>query len=765
MKFEKANMLKELKKIDNDFRDSNNYKTLFGASSSLGFPSNTSIQRIAMLNKHCNHRICINSPEFPRIYTGAENQTGNSSNYVVKYNNPVIIKNIILKFPNVNFQKSIFVKDQITNEYDVIHVSYGKSLTEHHGFKYNLDSIDYYQINDIIKPNTKIVKSTSYDEYDNYGYGVNATVGLFCNSSLIEDSTVVSESFAKKLNSISVSTIAMNISNDSVLLNLYGDKDNYKAFPDLDGKSKIKNGIFAAMRKTNHNSITYNTNRSLMIINDLNDLIYYNNGILTDISIYANAPFVDNIPMHQLYTYYQYQQTYYKDCYKYIKKLIDDNCNISYNIRKLFHDSKQFIDEDSKWVSKSGEVFSYLHVKFTIFTENKCEIGQKITGRCGNKSIISNIVPDDQVPKDKNGKPIDIQMNALSIFDRNIPFVLYELSITRIMKKIQEKIIDLGKDYSEKFNYLIKFMEIFNKGEKNNLIEIYNNKNDKGKKLFWKSIEENGLYLNITSFYHTDNLYLKIIKCWEVFPELKLDDPDDYYVYNQSRGEYIKIFKDTYIGELYIMKLKQDAIHGFSARCAGAISEEQLPIKTYGKKNHNIKYSNTAVRSGEYEEPIISIGCDINNFAKFNLFYRTSPTCRQWFSKYMLDDNTPLPREIENRSAEINNVYFKALGITLDINDDIDEIINDDDDPQIFTFNDTMITCKPSEVYQIKKILKSYIKIDHEYPDLKNEDPDKFWEIVFNQSNNFVEISDYAKTISKTYIDSLMVYYKNNLLK
>ncbi len=52
-------------------------------------------------------------------------------------------------------------------------------------------------------------------------------------------------------------------------------------------------------------------------------------------------------------------------------------------------------------------------VKIYIATKRKLKVGDKMAGRHGNKGIVSNIVPEIDMPYTKDGKTVDIILNLL----------------------------------------------------------------------------------------------------------------------------------------------------------------------------------------------------------------------------------------------------------------------------------------------------------------------------------------------------------------
>ena len=79
-------------------------------------------------------------------------------------------------------------------------------------------------------------------------------------------------------------------------------------------------------------------------------------------------------------------------------------------------------------------------VKVYIATKRKLKVGDKMAGRHGNKGIVSNIVPEIDMPYTKDGKTVDIILNPLGVPSRmNIGQIL-EVHLGQIGMKLGEQI-------------------------------------------------------------------------------------------------------------------------------------------------------------------------------------------------------------------------------------------------------------------------------------------------------------------------------------
>ncbi|MGP1485351.1 MAG: DNA-directed RNA polymerase subunit beta [Campylobacter sp.] len=102
---------------------------------------------------------------------------------------------------------------------------------------------------------------------------------------------------------------------------------------------------------------------------------------------------------------------------KEIQKQYDDIKNYFQNEKKKLkeeHDAKlEILEKDD--ILPSGVVKL---VKVYIATKRKLKVGDKMAGRHGNKGIVSNIVPEVDMPYLPSGQPVDIVLNPLGVPSR-----------------------------------------------------------------------------------------------------------------------------------------------------------------------------------------------------------------------------------------------------------------------------------------------------------------------------------------------------------
>ena len=75
-------------------------------------------------------------------------------------------------------------------------------------------------------------------------------------------------------------------------------------------------------------------------------------------------------------------------------------------------------------------------VTVNIKTRRSLSVGDKLSNAWGAKGVVGAIIPDTQAPTDKDGKPVDIMLNSMSITSRVAP----ALAVTLGMGKYAEKL-------------------------------------------------------------------------------------------------------------------------------------------------------------------------------------------------------------------------------------------------------------------------------------------------------------------------------------
>lgn len=108
--------------------------------------------------------------------------------------------------------------------------------------------------------------------------------------------------------------------------------------------------------------------------------------------------------------------------------------------------SKPYREEAITWNHKSPGVVQDVvetgtRVIVTVKTEEPAGIGDKLSGRFGNKGVVSKIIPDDQMIQTMDKKPIDILLTSAGVVTRINPAQIIETAVAKVARKTGQPII------------------------------------------------------------------------------------------------------------------------------------------------------------------------------------------------------------------------------------------------------------------------------------------------------------------------------------
>lgn len=88
-------------------------------------------------------------------------------------------------------------------------------------------------------------------------------------------------------------------------------------------------------------------------------------------------------------------------------------------------------------------------VKIFVRTEEPAQVGDKLSGHAGQKGIIVNILPNNEMLRDKEGNPLDVLFNPAGVAGRVNPGQMYEGAAGKIAEKTGKKyLVDNFSDES-----------------------------------------------------------------------------------------------------------------------------------------------------------------------------------------------------------------------------------------------------------------------------------------------------------------------------
>lgn len=621
--------------------------------------------RLNMFTNHLPQAKVLDNPDFPRVFTNFENQIGKySTAYKIADQDIKIIK----RFDKNSMNQLFVIKYMDTGVYDVLLIKPAVRITERYGYKNKPSILLEKKEKEIIKKDEVLYSNTSYDENMNFCYGKNMKALLMAYGHLTyEDGIPIKESSINKFDCTSVDETIITLNTNDVLLNLKGNDEEYKCFPDI-GEG-CNNSILTGRRRINHESVLFDFNtRNIKTINPDTDTIFFvnRNSFVYDIEVFCNSDcskLEDYEYYKQILKYKYNNDNFYRKVSNYLKQIIDKGLPCGDDLKYYWKRYTDLIDENTTFPYEDASFDNMIIIIRTMNTKH-LSIGMKLTGRFGNKGVISAIIPDNEFPENEFGEKPDIIVNPMSVIGRLTLGLVIEIELNfcadqhlRQCKKI--------KNNDAWFAEIIKFYEIMEesitikdfKKQSSFFKDKWNNFNEEEKEDFRKKCYEKGLYTHEPPFFGNttqEGIY-------NLRTKLKID-PYTCKVFDKEIEEKL-IF-----GDIYYLLLKHDPESKMSARSTGDLSLNNTPSKSNSFRYHTTMFSKTPVRCGEMEFMSLLLTKNIKLILRLFAQTSTNPEERKNFNTALLTRNVFNIEKIEllgnpSITSQIFKIQMLALGL------------------------------------------------------------------------------------------------------
>ena len=211
-------------------------------------------------------------------------------------------------------------------------------------------------------------------------------------------------------------------------------------------------------------------------------------------------------------------------------------------------------------------------VKVFVAIKRRLRPGDKMSGRHGNKGVVSKIVPVEDMPYREDGRPVDIVLNPLGVPSRMNVGQILETHLGWACKEFGQevkKLVNENNKKIEKTEQIAKFLKSVY-GE-----EIFNEKVDKLSKTEFRDLCENlqnGIAISTPVF---DGAKEKdVTKMLEL---AKLPGSGQTYLWDGRTGE--RFDRAVTVGIIYMLKLHhlvEDKIHARSTGPYSLVTQQPL---------------------------------------------------------------------------------------------------------------------------------------------------------------------------------------------
>ena len=234
------------------------------------------------------------------------------------------------------------------------------------------------------------------------------------------------------------------------------------------------------------------------------------------------------------------------------------------NLKQYLKDIKTRFEEKREKIIRGHDLAPGVIkiVKVYLAIKRRIQPGDKMAGRHGNKGVISEIMPVEDMPHDEFGVPVDIVLNPLGVPSRMNVGQILETHMGMAAKGIGEKIDSMLKENAKPAELKDYLDKLYNKNAANKEdIESFNNS------------EISELASNLTSGLPIATPVFDGAKESEVKDLLKLaglPESGQFTLYDGRTGT--KFERPVTVGYMYIIKLNHLVDDKMHARSTGSYS-------------------------------------------------------------------------------------------------------------------------------------------------------------------------------------------------
>lgn len=565
------------------------YRTLTSIASLNPWLDHNSASRLQMYTAHLGQKLVVDGMTERYCQTGMEQEFGKYTFSVEIPTDSQIIA-VIPKYRQGIGVNSIqhnpltivVFEDTRTKEVDYVELPLYKSYHSHFGFKYQEQAaMNEVRVGNFLKKGTKLLDSPGITPDGNYKYGVELNVAFMSHPAVSEDGILMSESALKKFTFRTYETKVVEWGKKKFPLNLYGDENNYKPFPDI-GEYIREDSLLMALRNYDSDISVIRQNKSACsIVNQIFDRRIYADGVkgkIIDIRVDTGGGRKTDLgPMDlQLEKYIVETKRFHHDIvklYRDIEKQRGAATQITPRFHQLVVESLAVVEEEKGKISKfyrKAPLDDY-RVEFTIEYVITPRHAFKFTSNDGGKGVVVHTVPDDHMPADDQGNRAEYIMDPNSRINRmNLggPIEMYINSASRdVGKKIRasfgiqqgdkaalNKVKAIYRNEVTKFqwawNYLVGYYKLIAPRQYQWAINDEMTVDEKIAEL--ATICEDHVYLYVPPEHSPE--YDKAIKAIEESPYKPFYGPVEYVGYS---GKRVRTKNKVRIGSMYIIMLEK----------------------------------------------------------------------------------------------------------------------------------------------------------------------------------------------------------------
>ena len=620
------------------------------------------VGRTNMFCSHVAQAVVLDEPEIPQVFSRFENAFGAYTSAVKVLPEDAVVLSVFEKNP---LQK-IYAIQYADGKVDIHFAKPVRHLTESYGYRLNNTALEGIESGDSLPQGTQIQGWSCTDEDGNFRYGANfKTVYMNLHGKTYEDGIIASYSTAERLAHTTIEEVVVVMNANDLTVNRHGTPDHHQGFPDV-GQT-IQEGVLLARRRINHESILFDlSNSRLSKINWDADTVFYADGAVVDIDVYSNLTReeLDKNPFNrQILEYYDKWEGFRQWVMDVFGGIVEQEGERLYSDDVAFWYRQCRDGHVGTWRYERSE-FDGVVLRFTIARRNKLKVGSKVTNRSGGKGVISELLPDDEMPTTEDGRRADLVINSLGVVNRLNPVQLFESELTFIADEVARQMGQMTTNNA--YAHLIKFLTIVSSEQAVWMSKL--SKDIKADLVHEITSGKEPIFIHQAPFF--GNCSLEALE-------------QAYKEFNVEKVKFVGIEEPMILGTNYYMKLRHEPTSKMSARSAKHLSIGGVPTKNgRGVRSGTEHHSTTPIRLGEQELENLFIADEPEELKRFLRIYATDDVSREGAISELLMRQDPFSYdEVKARGNGVTRpvaglkALLESVGLELDgnsVNEEID---------------------------------------------------------------------------------------------
>ena len=250
-----------------------------------------------------------------------------------------------------------------------------------------------------------------------------------------------------------------------------------------------------------------------------------------------------------------------------LELLKDQYIKVKEDIKNRFEDKVEKIKQGDELLPSVMKM-----VKIFVAVRRRLRPGDKMSGRHGNKGVVSKIVPIEDMPYMENGKPVDIVLNPLGVPSRMNVGQILETHLGWACSELGSQINELIRNYQKDLKQNEQITRLLKK--------IYGQEKFENTVLKLSDSEFKDLCENLTNGLPISTPVFdgaKVKDVTEMLNTAKLPKSGQTLLWDGQTGE--KFDREVTVGTIYMLKLHhlvEDKIHARSTGPYSLVTQQPL---------------------------------------------------------------------------------------------------------------------------------------------------------------------------------------------